>query len=177
MGLLGRFHFVGRFLLLLLFYEYFVFEDELDLAEILLDGSNRVKLQVFLVGGKEGESSLFELGLLFVGLWFLVCALVDEEIMHLQFLLKLLEFFLEDLDLLALVLLDVDRDFVGDFGHAGCKSERRDCFFEVGSLRPDVGEHDSLGVAPDRVLQEICEFALPLRHVVPFFAETVNNLF
>jgi len=90
--------------------------------------------------------------------------------MHAQLFLQLAYFALEDLNLLGLVLLHVDGDFVGDLGHAGSEAQGAAGFFNVSAFGPDISEHDGFRVTANGVPEEISQFALALGDVVPFFS-------
>lgn len=45
--------------------------------------------------------------------------------------------------------------YILDLLHAGRETERAQCFFQVVSLRPNIGNQNGVAVAANRVLEEI----------------------
>jgi hypothetical protein len=97
--------------------------------------------------------------------------------MHSELLFQLLDLLLHTFKKEYRVLLDVDYCLVADFHHTGGEFERRNCLLVLLWLRIDVGYHDCLAVASNRILEEVSQLALTVRDMVTFaVAHTYNNL-
>ena len=88
--------------------------------------------------------------------------------MHGKFLLELADLFLVTLEQQVLILRLVHCGSVLHLLHPGGKPQRRDSLFDVFGLRPHIRDKNGLAVTSDRVLQQVGQLALPVRHMVTF---------
>lgn len=86
--------------------------------------------------------------------------------MHGQLLFQVFDLALHFLNQELLVHLLVHNRHVFNLSHSGRKSQSRNGLFNMGCFRPDVGAQYSLAVASNRVLKDVGQSALPIRHMV-----------
>ena len=65
--------------------------------------------------------------------------------------------------------------YIFDLLHAGRETERAQRFFQVVSLRPNIGNQNGVAVAANRVLEEIGQLRLTVGYVVALLVCGANH--